>query len=74
MFAIKLTQVGDSVGIILPKEVSARLKLAEGDVVYLTEHPNGVTLTALQPNFDTQLQAGREFTRDYGDAFRALAK
>ena len=74
MSALKLTQIGNSVGIILPKEVLARLKLTKGDVVYLTENPDGVTLTPYQPNFDEQLQAGREFMREYRDTFRTLAK
>ena len=41
MSALKLTQIGNSVGIILPKEVLARLKLTKGDVLYLTENPDG---------------------------------
>ena len=74
MSALKLTQIGNSVGIILPKEVLARLKLTKGDVLYLTENPDGVTLTPYQPNFDEQLQAGREFMREYRDTLRTLAK
>ena len=50
------------------------LKLVKGDVLYLTENPDGVTLTPYQPNFDEQLQAGREFMREYRDTFRTLAK
>ena len=74
MSALKLTQIGNSVGLILPKDVLARLKLVKGDTVYLTENPDGVTLTPFQPNFDEQLNAGREFMREYRDTFRALAK
>ena len=74
MSALKLTQIGNSVGVILPKDVLARLKLVKGDSVYLTEHPDGVTLSPYQPNFDEQLDAGREFMREYRDTFRALAK
>jgi len=59
MSALKLTQIGNSVGVILPKEVLARLKLAKGDTVYLTENPDGVTLTPYQPHFDEQVEAGR---------------
>ena len=74
MHALKLTQIGNSVGVILPKEVLARLKLAKGDTVYLTETPDGVALTALDPSFEQQLEVGREFMREYRDTFRALAK
>ena len=74
MPALKLTQIGSSVGVILPKEALARLKLAKGDTVYFTENPDGVTLTPYQPRFDEQVEEGREFMRDYRDTFRALAK
>ena len=74
MSALKLTQIGNSVGIILPKEILARLKLEKGDTVYLTDNPDGVTLSPYQPHFDEQLEAGREFMREYRDTFRALAK
>ena len=74
MSVLKLTQIGNSVGVILPKEVLARLKLEKGDVLYLSENPNGVSLTPYQPNFDEQINAGRDFMREYRDTFRALAK
>jgi putative addiction module antidote len=74
MHALKLTQIGNSVGVILPKEVLARLKLEKGDTVYLTDTPEGLALTPLDPSFEQQLEIGREFMRDYRDTFRALAK
>jgi len=74
MHALKLTQIGNSVGVILPKEVLARLKLEKGDTVYVTETPDGFALTPLDPNFEQQLEVGREFMREYRDTFRALAK
>jgi putative addiction module antidote len=74
MHALKLTQIGNSVGVILPKEVLSRLKLERGDTVYVTETPDGVALTALDPSFEQQLELGREFMREYRDTFRALAK
>lgn len=74
MQGIKLTQIGNSVGIILPKEVLARLKLEKGDTVFLTDTPGGVTITPNDPTFDEQLEIGREFMREYRDTFNALAK
>ena len=74
MHALKLTQIGNSVGVILPKEVLARLKLEKGDTVYVTETPDGFALTPLDPSFADQLDVGREFMREYRDTFRALAK
>ena len=74
MTALKLTQIGNSVGVILPKEVLARLKLQKGDTVYVTDTPDGLALTPLDPSFAEQLEIGREFMREYRDTFRALAK
>ena len=74
MQTLKLTQIGNSVGVILPKEVLARLKLAKGDTVYVTDMPGGVALTPYDPSFEEQLELGREFMREYKDTFRALAK
>jgi len=74
MSALKLTQIGNSVGVILPKEVLARLKLEKGDTVFMTEAANGVTLTPYDPEVDDQLKLGREFMREYRDTFHQLAK
>jgi putative addiction module antidote len=74
MHALKLTQIGNSVGVILPKEMLARLKLEKCDTVYVTEAPDGFTLTPYDPAFEEQLALGREFMREYRDTFRALAK
>ena len=74
MAALKLTQIGNSVGVILPKDILARLKLSKGDTLHLTETPDGIALTPYDPSFDEQLEIGREFMREYRDTFRALAK
>ena len=74
MIALKLTQIGNSVGVILPKEVLARLKVEKCDTLYVTEAPGGVTLTPYEPGFEEQITRGRQFMREYRDAFRALAK
>jgi len=74
MQTLKLTQIGNSVGLILPKEVLARLKPEKGDTVFLTDAPGGVTITPHDPTFEEQLELGREFMREYRDTFHALAK
>jgi putative addiction module antidote len=75
MSALKLTQIGNSVGVILPKEVLARMKLGKGDTVFLTEATNdGITLTPYDPDLAEQLKLGREFMHEYRDTFRQLAK
>jgi putative addiction module antidote len=71
---LKLTQIGNSVGVILPKELLARLKVGKGDLLHVTDSPDGITLTPYNPDFDEQLALGRDFMNEYRDTFRALAK
>ncbi len=74
MYALKLTQIGNSVGVVLPKELLARLHVEKGDTVYATESPEGFTLTPYDPEVARQVEAGREFMREFRDTFHELAK
>ena len=74
MFTLKLTQIGNSVGVILPKEALAQMKLEKGDLIHLTESPDGFQITPYDPTVEEQLDLGRDFMREYRDTFHALAK
>ncbi len=74
MVKLKLTKVGSSTGLILPKEVLTRLKLVKGDAVFLTESPDGVRLTPYDPEFEEDMAIARRVMRDNRDALRELAK
>jgi putative addiction module antidote len=74
MFALKLTQIGNSVGVILPKEVLARLKLEKGDTVYVTEAPDGYRMTPNNAEFEAQMKAARTITKKRRAVLRELAK
>jgi putative addiction module antidote len=74
MTALKLTQIGNSVGVILPKEILARLKLEKGDTVFVTEASDGVMLTPYSPEFEVQMTAAREIMKARRDVLRELAK
>lgn len=74
MHTLKLTQIGNSVGVILPKELLARLKLEKGDALYLTESADGVRLTPHDPAFEIQMKAARQVMRSRRNALRELAK
>jgi putative addiction module antidote len=74
MHTLKLTQIGNSIGVILPREVLGRLKLEKGESVFLMETPDGYVITPYNPALDEQIQAGREFMREYRDTFHQLAK
>ncbi len=74
MTALKLTQIGNSVGVILPKEVLARLKLEKGDTVFVTDAANGVMLTPYSPEFEVQMEAARQVMKRRRNVLRELAK
>ncbi len=74
MHILKLTQIGNSVGVILPKEVLANLKLKKGESIFLTETPDGYVVTPYDPALEEQMTAGRDFMREFRDTFHALAK
>ena len=74
MTALKLTQIGNSVGVILPKEVLARLKLEKGDTVFVTDAVNGVMLTPYSAAFDEQMTAARRVMKKRRAVLRELAK
>lgn len=74
MHALKLTQIGNSVGVILPKEVLARLKVEKGDTVYLTDTPDGLRITPHDPVFEAQMEAARGVMKRRRAVLRELAK
>ncbi|HEY0856000.1 MAG TPA: AbrB/MazE/SpoVT family DNA-binding domain-containing protein [Albitalea sp.] len=74
MHALKLTQIGNSVGVILPKEVLAKLKVEKGETVYLTDSPDGFRLTPNDPAFEAQMTAARSIMKKRRAVLRELAK
>jgi len=74
MHSLKITQIGNSLGLILPKEILARLKLEKGDTVHITESPDGVRLTPHDPTFEAQMDTARGIMKKRRAALRELAK
>ena len=75
MLALKIMQVGNSVGVLLPKEALAKLGVQKGDVLYLTDGAEGdMRLSAYSPDVAEQIALGEAFLDEYRDTFRALAK
>ena len=74
MHTLKLTQIGNSLGVILPKEVLARLKVEKGDTLYLTDSADGLRLTPNDPEFETQMKAAREIMRRRRQVLHELSK
>jgi len=73
-FKVKLTQIGNSVGLILPKEALAVLQVEKGETLTFTSAPDGFRVTPYDAEVEKQLEAGRDFMREYRDTLRALAK
>jgi putative addiction module antidote len=72
---LKLRKVGNSVGVVLPKEALARLNAHEGDTVVLTETTDGgFRLTATHPGFAEKMAVAEKLSRRYRNALRELAK
>jgi len=71
---VKITTVGSSAGIVLPKDVLAKLRVEKGDMLYITETPEGIQLSPYDQEFARQVEAGRKVMRRYRDALRKLAE
>jgi len=74
MTILKLTSIGTSVGAVIPKELLTRMKVGKGDTLYAIETAEGYLLMPYDPEIAAQLKAGREFTKEYCDIFKALAE
>jgi putative addiction module antidote len=74
MSALKLTQIGNSDGVILPKDVLARLKVTKGYTLFLTDAANGVNLSIYDPAFDVQMTEARKIMKRRKEVLRELAK
>ena len=74
MVALKIRSIGNSVGVILPKEILEALHAREGDVLFATATPDGVHLTPYDPDFEEEMRAFERVRRDYRNALHELAK
>jgi putative addiction module antidote len=72
---LKLRKVGNSVGLVLPKEALAHLNAGDGDALYLTDATDGgFRLTASNPEFARKMKAAESLSRRYRHALKELAK
>ncbi|PCK07938.1 MAG: AbrB/MazE/SpoVT family DNA-binding domain-containing protein [Alteromonadaceae bacterium] len=74
MLKVKVTTVGNSMGILLPKEALNKMKASKGDTLYLVEGPEGYTLTPYKQDFEEQMEAAEDVMKRYKNTLRALAK
>lgn len=75
MTTLKLTAIGDSTGVVIPKEMLARMNLSEGDALYAVETPDGgYRLTPYDPAFARKLEKADDIMRRYRNALHVLAQ
>ncbi len=71
---VKLIPIGNSTGVILPKDVLARLRVGVGDELFLTESPTGFNVTASNPEFARKMALAETIMREDRDILSVLAK
>ena len=74
MHTLKLTQIGNSVGAIFPKELLAQMRLEKGDELFVTDTPDGLRITTHNPEFEEQMRLSREIMKERRAVLRELAK
>lgn len=73
MIQAKLTAIGNSIGLVLPKAALAKLKVKKGDVLYLCESPDGYTLTPYDKEFVRQMSLAERIIHDDKDILKVLS-
>lgn len=71
---LKVTKIGNSLGVILPRDLLIRMKLDKGDSLFLTETPEGYRLTPYDPQFAEQMQTARGLMRKRRNVLNELSK
>ncbi len=74
MTTVKITTVGNSVGIVLPKELLERMRVSKGDRLHVSETPNGLELTPYDEEFAKQMEVAEQVMRRRRDVLRKLAE
>ena len=70
---VKITTVGSSAGVVLPKELLAKLRVQKGDTLYVSETADGIELSPYDPEFEQEIETARAVMRRYRNALRQLA-
>lgn len=74
MITLKITSIGNSVGVILPKEVLALLNADKGDTLFVSRAPDGIVLSNYDPKLARQMEVARKVMRENRDALKKLAE
>ena len=71
---IKIRRFGGSLGFVIPKKVAEAMALQEGDELFVTGTPEGLSATPFDADFAAALDDARAFMRSHRNAFRELAR
>lgn len=71
---LKVTKIGNSLGVIIPKELITRLKLEKGGSLWVKDDPSGYRITPYDPTFATQIEQAQQIMKMRKNALRELAK
>ncbi|MHB0763632.1 AbrB/MazE/SpoVT family DNA-binding domain-containing protein [Stutzerimonas sp. NM35] len=71
---LKITSIGNSAGVILPKEILARLRLEKGDELYALETPDGLKLSVFDPTLAEQMEVAEQVMREDRQVLHKLAQ
>jgi len=74
MKTLKVTRIGNSTGVVLPKEILQRLRIEKGDILYVLETPHGIELVPYDPDFAVQMEAAEQVMREDRDVLKKLAE
>lgn len=72
--SLRITKIGNSAGVVLPKELLAKLRAGVGDTLYVSETPDGIRITAADPSFEAKMALAEQIMREDRDILRVLAK
>jgi len=74
MQALKITTVGNSSGVVLPKDILEKMKVSKGDSLYLVEEQDGYKITPYNKEFIEQMDLAEEIMREDRDVLKVLSK
>ncbi|KAB0266997.1 AbrB/MazE/SpoVT family DNA-binding domain-containing protein [Microvirga brassicacearum] len=74
MPGLKVRKIGNSVGVVLPRDVALKLRVMPGDQLFVSETPNGIELSPYDPEFEADMELAREIMQKRRAVLRELAK
>ena len=74
MQKLRVIRIGNSLGVILPKEITSQLRIGKGDVLFATLSPNGLEVSPYNADLEAEIAMGQAFMNEYRETFKVLAK